>query len=809
LIAYKDELEIPGVLPLLTVRDVVIFTHMILPLFIGREVSVAAVEAAQESDRLIFIVAQKDQTRDDPGPDDIYQVGTVAMIMRHLKMPDGRLKILVQGLAKARRTGMVARDPYFKVNLEPLTEWPAPEPSVELEALMRNVREQSQKILSLKEVLTDEVVAILDSVEEPGRLADLVTSNIRVKLETAQKVLEAVDPLARLRLVNDFLGQELKVATMQAKLDSEAREEMDKSQREYYLREQLRAIKRELGEENAKDDEITDYQQKIKKAHLPKEVSTEALKQLARLEWTHPDAAESSLIRTYLDWILDLPWSVSTRDHLDLVEAKKVLDADHYNLEKVKDRILEYLAVRKLHKRQKGPIVCFVGPPGVGKTSLGQSIARAMGRKFVRFSLGGMRDEAEIRGHRRTYIGALPGRIIQGLKTAGSNNPVFMLDEVDKIGADFRGDPAAALLEVLDPEQNNAFSDHYLNLPFDLSKVMFITTANLLDPIPQALEDRMEVIHLSGYTAEEKVTIAKRHMVPRLVSDHGLNRTQLVFTDTALKGLIASYTQEAGLRGLDKKLAAICRKVARKVAEGRLGPYRITPASLPKYLGPQEILPEPERIEGQVGVATGLAWTEFGGELMYIEVRTMAGKGNLTLTGQLGEVMKESAQAALSYARSQAEELGLTPAFYEDLDIHIHIPAGAVPKEGPSAGVSLMAALISVLIDRPVPRDMAMTGEITLRGQIMPIGGLKEKSLAALRAGIKKIVIPHQNLKDLEDIPPLIRGRLEFIDVDNVEQFLKTVFGSIGPQARRRLRRLRSRAVPARGRRRPWTRGSA
>jgi ATP-dependent Lon protease len=596
--------------------------------------------------------------------------------------------------------------------------------------------------------------------------------------------------------VNDFLGQELKVTTMQAKLDSEAREEMDKSQREYYLREQLRAIQRELGEENARDDELSEYRDKLKKAHLPKEVSTEAFKQLARLEWTHPDAAESSLIRTYLDWILDLPWSVSTRDHLDLAEAKKVLDTDHYNLEKVKDRILEYLAVRKLHKRQKGPIICFVGPPGVGKTSLGQSIARAMGRKFVRFSLGGMRDEAEIRGHRRTYIGALPGRIIQGLKTAGVNNPVFMLDEVDKIGADFRGDPAAALLEVLDPEQNNAFSDHYLNLPFDLSKVMFITTANLLDPIPQALEDRMEVIHLSGYTAEEKVQIARRHLVPRLVSDHGLSPSRLVFTDTALKNLIASYTQEAGLRGLDKKLAAICRKVA----VGRDGPYRVTPASLQKYLGPPEILPEPERLEGQVGVATGLAWTEFGGELMYIEVRIMAGKGNLTLTGQLGEVMKESAQAALSYARSQAAELGLAPAFYEDLDIHIHVPAGAVPKEGPSAGVSLMAALISVLTDRPVPRDMAMTGEITLRGQIMPIGGLKEKSLAALRAGIRKVIIPRQNLKDLEDIPPLIRGRIEFLDVDNVDQFLKLVFGSSRPAARPRVKRTRARPAPPRPR---------
>lgn len=797
----KNDINIPEQLPLLAVRDVVIFTDMILPLFIGRDLSVAAVEAAQESDKLVLICAQSDLTKEDPSLSDVHQVGTVAMIMRQLKMPDGRVKVLVQGLAKAKITGLVSREPYIRVSVETLPEQPVPESSIELEAMMRNVREQSQKILSLKEVLSDEVVAILESINDPGRLADLVTSNLRVKVDMAQKVLETVDPLERLRLVNDFLAQELKVATMQAKLDSEAREEMDKSQREYYLREQLRAIKRELGEESARDDEVGEYREKIKKARLPKEVSSEAIKQLARMEWTHPDAAESSLIRTYLDWILDLPWSVSTRDHLDLVEAKKVLDADHYNLEKIKDRILEYLAVRKLQKKHKGPIICFVGPPGVGKTSLGKSIARAMGRKFVRFSLGGMRDEAEIRGHRRTYIGALPGRILQGLKTAGSNNPVFMLDEVDKIGADFRGDPASALLEVLDPEQNNSFSDHYLNLPFDLSKVMFITTANLLDPIPQALEDRMEVIHLSGYTAEEKVEIAKRHLIPRLLTDHGLTKEQLTFTDNSLKQIIASYTQEAGLRGLDKKLASVCRKVARKVAEDKPGPYRITPASLHKYLGPPEILPEPERADGQVGVATGLAWTEFGGELMYIEVRVMPGKGNLTLTGQLGDVMKESAQAAVAYARSQASELGLSPEFYEDLDIHIHVPAGAVPKEGPSAGVSLMAALISALTDRPVPKDVAMTGEITLRGQIMPIGGLKEKSLAALRAGIKKVIIPRQNLKDLEEIPPQIRSKMEFLDVDSIDQFLKLVFGTEKPVLRRRASKNSPRQAAQRARR--------
>ena len=801
----KNDIEIPGELPLLVVRDVVIFTDMILPLFIGRDISVAAVEAAQAAGKLVLITTQKEHTKEDPGPEDVYQVGTVAQILRQLRMPDGRLKVLVQGMAKARIGNIIAKTPYIKVGIELLSEKPIPEASVEMEALMRNVREQSQKILSLKDLLSDEVVAILDNIDDPGKLADIVASNLRIKIEAAQGVLEENDPLKRLGLVNDILVQELKVATMQAKLDSEAREEMDRSQREYYLREQLRAIKRELGEDGAKDDETEEYRNKIKKAHLPKDVSTEALKQLSRMEWMHPDAAEAGLIRTYLDWIVELPWSNSTRDHLDLLEAKKVLDADHYNLEKVKDRILEYLAVRKLNKKQKGPIICFVGPPGVGKTSLGQSIAKAMGRKFVRFSLGGMRDEAEIRGHRRTYIGALPGRILQGLKTAGSNNPVFMLDEVDKIGADFRGDPAAALLEVLDPEQNSTFSDHYLNLPFDLSKVMFITTANLLDPIPQALEDRMELIQLSGYTAEEKIEIAKRHLIPRLKKDHGLSDDDISFQDVALLKVITSYTQEAGLRNLEKKLAAICRKVTRKVAEGKNGPFRIGVAAVEKYLGPPQILPEPERAEGQVGVATGLAWTEFGGEIMYIEVRAMAGKGNLTLTGQLGDVMKESAQAALAYARVYGDELGLPKDFYEETDIHIHVPAGAVPKEGPSAGVSLMASLVSALSGRPVPRDVAMTGEITLRGQIMAIGGLKEKALAALRAGIKKVIIPKQNLKDLEEIPPQIRRKIEFIPVDEMGEFLNIVFSGVNklPGSHKKKARVKKRPASARTKRMP------
>lgn len=576
----NKDLNFPDELPLLAVRDVVIFTDMIMPLFVGRDISVAAVEAAQSQSRLLFIVAQKDQAKELPEPDDLYQVGTLAMIMRHLKIPDGRLKVLVHGLAKARIVDIHQKEPYYLARLERLPEFEAPESTVELEALMRNVREQSQKILSLKGVLSDEVVSILDHVEDPGRLADLVASNLRLKLEEAQKIMETLEPMARLTMVNDLLNKELKVTAIQVKLDSEAREEMDNSQKEYYLREQLRAIKRELGEEVGKDDEAAEYRDKIKKARLPQEAEAEALKQLSRLEIMHSDSAETALIRTYLDWLVELPWAVSTKDRLDLIEAKRVLDADHYNLTRVKDRILEYLAVRKLNKKQKGPILCFLGPPGVGKTSLGQSIARAMGRKFTRLSLGGVRDEAEIRGHRRTYIGALPGRIIQNLKTAGAHNPVFMLDEVDKVGADFRGDPSSALLEVLDPEQNHAFSDHYLNLPFDLSKVMFIATANLLDPIPQALEDRMEVIHLSGYTEEEKLAIAKRYLMPRMLQNHGLKKGQLVFTDQAVTKIISQYTQEAGVRSLEKRLAAIGRKVARKVAEGRPGPYRILLARL-------------------------------------------------------------------------------------------------------------------------------------------------------------------------------------------------------------------------------------
>ncbi len=791
----QSEVVIPSEIPLLAVRDVVIFSNMILPLFVGREASVAAVESALADNRLILVVTQKDQTIEDPAPDDLYRVGTVAMIMRMVKLPDNRLKILIQGLAKARITEFLQRDPMYVTRIERQPEYETPEATLEVEALLRNVREQSEKILSLRGVLSTDVISILDSVEDPGRLADLVASNLRLKTDEAQLVLEALEPVERLSLVNDFLIKELKVSTMQAKIQSEAREEMDRTQREHYLREQMRAIRRELGDTDERAEEIVELREKIARARIPQESEKEALKQLSRLEQMHPDAAEATIIRTFLDWMIELPWSKSTRDRLDIKAAAKVLDEDHYDLIKVKERILEYLAVRKLNKKMKGPILCFVGPPGVGKTSLGQSIARALGRKFTRISLGGVRDEAEIRGHRRTYIGSLPGRILQGLKTAGTNNPVFMMDEVDKIGADFRGDPAAALLEVLDPEQNHAFSDHYLNLPFDLSRVMFITTANLIDPIPQALEDRMELIRLPGYTEEEKLQIAKQYLLPRQIKENGLSPAILTISDKTILKIITGYTLEAGLRSLERRLAAICRKHARRLAEGEPGPFKVTAANLHRFLGVPEYLPEPGREEGEVGVATGLAWTESGGDLLYIEARIMPGKGNLSLTGQLGEVMKESAQAALSFARSRASQLSLKEDFYEELDIHIHVPAGAIPKDGPSAGVTMTAAVLSALTNRTVPRDMAMTGEITLRGKILPIGGLREKTLAALRAGIHQVVIPEQNKKDLSEIPPNVRKRIKFFSVKDMDEFLEVVFPKSAPEPKKKPAQGKSRST--------------
>jgi ATP-dependent Lon protease len=766
------DLQLPEELPLLPVRDVVIFPYMILPLFVGREKSIAAVDAALARDRLIFLAAQKDLGEEEPKPEDIFTVGTVAMIMRMLKLPDGRVKILVQGLAKARLQSFVADDPFFAVHVERIVEVRAPELPLETEALMRTVRDQLTQLVSMGKAMPPEIMVVLENLEDPGSQADLVASNIGLKVADAQALIEIVDPVERLRRVKDLLAKELELAVVQNRIQTQAKEEMGKSQREYFLREQLRAIQAELGESDARAEEVAELRQKLEQAGLPAEAKGEAEKQLRRLETMHPEAAEYSMLRTYLDWLVELPWSRTTKDNLDLKKARKVLDEDHYNLEKVKERILEFLAVRKLKKEIKGPVLCFAGPPGVGKTSLGKSIARALGRKFVRISLGGVRDEAEIRGHRRTYVGALPGRVLQGMKQASTNNPVFMLDELDKVGADFRGDPSAALLELLDPEQNHAFSDHYINLPFDLSNVLFVATANVMDSIPSALKDRLEVIRLAGYTSEEKLSIARQYLVPRQLEANGLKSADVRFSKNALLKIISEYTAEAGLRNLERELGSVCRKVARRYAEGRRKPVVVTESAVSRFLGPPRYLPEEELRQSEVGVATGLAWTEVGGEILYVEVNTMKGKGELTLTGHLGEVMKESAQAALSYARAHAADLGIDPDFFEGRAIHVHVPAGAIPKDGPSAGVTMATALISALSGRPVSKDVAMTGEITLRGQVLPIGGLKEKVLAAVRARIKTIIIPRRNEKDLEEIPAHLRKKVRFVSARTMDEVL-------------------------------------
>jgi len=768
----EAQVEIPEVLPLLPIRDIVIYPYMMLPLFVGREMSIRAVEEALARQRLIFLVAQKNSAEDNPTPEDIYKVGTVASIMRMLKLADGRVKILVQGLAKGEIESFLKEQPFFETKIRKVVEPALTEVSIEVEALMRNVKEKIEQILNLKN-LPPEIVMVTDNISDAGVLADLVASNLRLKIEESQGILEIFDPVARLKKVNELLSRELELSTVQARIQNQAKEEMSKTQRDYFLREQLKQIQQELGEGDERAEEMKDLKKQIEKAKMPVEAKREADNQLKRLEQMHPESSEASLVRTYLDWLIDIPWSKKTKDNLNIKKAQQVLDEDHYDLEKVKERILEYLAVNKLKKKIKGPILCFVGPPGVGKTSLGKSIARALGRNFVRISLGGIRDEAEIRGHRRTYVGALPGRIVQGVKQAGSNNPVFMLDEIDKVGTDFRGDPSAALLEVLDPEQNHAFSDHYLNLPFDLSNVLFICTANLLDPIPAALADRMEVIRLSGYTNEEKLEIARKFLVPRQLEDNGISPGLLELSDDAILRVIAQYTKEAGLRNFEREIASICRKVARKTAEGKKELTRVTRANLHLYLGPPKFLPEAEQEQSEIGVATGLAWTSVGGEVLYVEASLSKGRGNLTLTGQLGEVMKESAHAAVSYARSHAKKLGIEEDFYQKLDVHIHVPAGAIPKDGPSAGITMATALISALTRRPVSHYVAMTGEITLRGRILPIGGLKEKCLAALHAGIKTIILPDRNDKDLDEIPKPVRRKLTLIKAKNMSEVLK------------------------------------
>lgn len=768
--------NIPPILPVLPVRDIVVFNYMILPLFIGREKSVKAVEYAIAHGRKLLVCAQKDEGVEDPAPDDLYRVGTVVHVMRMLKMPDSRIKILVQGLSRAKIVEYISTEPFLKAQVESLPEASAPL-DARGEALLRSVREQSEKVLSLRGLSSPDIMGILQSVDDPGRLADLIVANMRIKMDQAQKILETGDTLERLQLVNELLGHELEIATVQAQIQGAAREGMDKAQKEYFLREQLKAIHHELGESDQDgDDDLESLKRDLEKAGLPKEAKIEADKQLRRLASMHADSSEANVARSYLEWLAELPWKKMSRDRLDINAAKEILDEDHCGLEKVKDRILEFLSVRKLNPNSKGSILCFAGPPGVGKTSLGKSIARAMGRKFQRLSLGGMHDEAEIRGHRRTYIGSMPGRIIQSLKQAGTRNPVIVLDEVDKIGADFRGDPSSALLEVLDPEQNSTFSDHYLNLPFDLSKVMFICTANHLDTIPAALKDRMEVISLAGYTQQEKISIAREHLLPKQIADVGLKVEDLSIDDDTIGKIISEYTREAGVRNLERELGSIARKLARKRAEGNKDSFRIEQDDLYKLLGAPRFLEDEKEDELLPGMALGLAWTPAGGEVLHIEVNSVKGKGAIQLTGQLGDVMKESAQAALSYIRSKADKLGLDSAFASKQDIHVHVPAGATPKDGPSAGVTLTTALISALTGVPVRADLCMTGEITLQGRVLPVGGIKEKILAGVARGLKHVIIPAQNAKDLEDVPEDLRKKIEIHTVKHYDEILPLAF---------------------------------
>ncbi|MDL2315792.1 endopeptidase La [Desulfovibrio sp. OttesenSCG-928-A18] len=769
--------DLPDRLPVLPVRDVVIFNYTILPLFVGRDASVQAVEEALKKNRYLLILTQKDEEVDKPGPDDLHKTGTVVMIMRMLKLPDGRLKLLVQGVSRAEALFFNEEHPFLEAEIRALPEEENIPHSLELEALMRAAREQSERILSLRGLASPDIVSVLASIEHPGRLADLIASNLRLKLSEAQALLECVDPVKRLTMVNEHLVKEAEVASMQAHIQETAREGMDKAQRDYYLREQLKAIRKELGESaSSEDDDLSELAEALEKAKLPPEVQKEADKQLRRLSSMHAESSEASVVRNYLEWIAELPWAKLSRDRLNILKARDILDEDHYGLNKVKERILEFLSVRKLNPKSKSPILCFVGPPGVGKTSLGRSIARSLGRQFQRMSLGGMRDEAEIRGHRRTYVGALPGRIIQSIKQAGTRNPVIMLDEVDKIGSDFRGDPSSALLEVLDPEQNFSFSDHFLSVPFDLSKVMFICTANHLDTIPGPLKDRMEIIRIPGYTMQEKLGIAERYLVARQAKENGLKKNDVAFEDGVLEHIIQGYTREAGVRGLEREIGAVCRKLARKKAEGDKGPFLVSLTTVRELLGAPRFLDEELETAPVPGLTMGLAWTAHGGEVLHVEVTTMQGKGGVTLTGQLGDVMKESAQAAISYARSHAREWGIDPEFNRKLDLHVHVPAGATPKDGPSAGVTMATALVSALTGIPVRQRLCMTGEITLRGRVLPVGGIKEKILAAVARGLTDVIIPKQNTKDLEDIPAELLQKINVHPVDTLGEVLHLAF---------------------------------
>lgn len=776
------EFRIPKVLPLLPLRNTVIFPQQILPLSIGRDKSVKLIESAIRSDRLIMVVAQRDGSIDDPSADDLYRWGTIAQVMKIFKMPDGTQSAMVQGVARGRILDFLQTEPFMTVAVQPYPEGKVE--GMDIEAMVMNLRGQFQKAVDLAPYLTPEHTMLVMNTESPGRLADVIVWNLNIPMPEKQDILEITEVRKRLERTTFLLSKELQILELGSKIQSEVQGEISKNQREYYLREQMKAIRRELGEdEDERTTEINELRQKLEEAKLPEEAKKVAEKELDRLARIPPAAAEYTVSRTYLDWLIELPWSKDTQDNLEVTYARQVLDEDHYDLEKVKKRILEYLAVRQLKPDMKGPILCFVGPPGVGKTSLGRSIARAMGRKFVRISLGGVHDEAEIRGHRRTYIGALPGRIIQGLKKAGVNNPIFMLDEIDKVGADFRGDPSSALLEVLDPEQNFSFSDHYLEVPFDLSKVMFIATANLEDPIHPALKDRLEIIELPGYTAEDKIRIAEKFLVPKQLEAHGLKAENITIAQPAIEQVISSYTREAGVRNLEREIANICRGIAKEIVESKdkeslaEAKRTVTKDEVSKYLGVIKYFADAKERTSRTGVATGLAWTPVGGDILFIEATKMRGKGGLMLTGHLGDVMKESAHAALSYIRSKAKFYDIDEDIFDKIDIHIHVPAGAIPKDGPSAGVTMFTALMSLLSDRTVAHDYAMTGEITLRGLVLPVGGIKEKVLAAKRAGIDRVILPEKNRKDIDEIPQHVRDQMQFHFVSEMDEVSKVVLG--------------------------------
>jgi len=779
-----EDITIPEKLPILPLRDFVVFPYMVTPLIIARPKSMRLIDDVMEGSKLLGLIAQKQPEVEDPDINNLFRYGTAAYVLKMLRFPDGSLRILVQGLSRFRVIRFTQKKPYFVGRIKKLND--SFELDLEVRALTRNISNQFQRIMTLVPNLPDELQIAVMNMDDPGRLTDLLASNLNLSLFEKEDILETLNIKDRMEKLTVYLNREIEVLEMGSKIQTQVQSEMGKNQREFYLREQLKAIQRELGESDERTAELNELRNKIYEARMTKVAEKEAIRELDRLSKMPPGTAEYTVARTYIDWLVNLPWSDSTEDNLDIGKAEKILNEDHYDLMKVKERILEYLAVRKLKQDMKGPILCFVGPPGVGKTSLGRSIARALGRKFIRISLGGVRDEAEIRGHRRTYIGSLPGRIIQGIKNAGSNNPVFMLDEVDKIGQDFRGDPASALLEVLDPEQNFSFSDHYLDVPFNLSKVLFITTANYLDPIPPALRDRMEVLELPGYTIEEKVHIAFQYLIPKQLEEHGLQKKHIVFQKNAVKYVITNYTREAGLRNLEREIAKVCRKVAKRIASGNFERVTFSRKNVAEFLGPERFYQEVAERITEPGIATGLAWTPYGGDILFVECSLMQGQKGLMLTGQMGDVMKESAQAAMTYVRSRADKLGIDRKQFENGEIHIHVPAGAIPKDGPSAGITMVVALISLFKNVKIKNSLAMTGEITLRGKVLPIGGVKEKLLAARRAGIKEVILPAKNENDLVELPDEIKKSLQIHLVDKIDTAVQLIFGKQNRRSRKK-----------------------